>query len=305
MPLAGPPLLETLSSDLDALAGEVVEHDDVRTRLDGLVGLGLALDLDLDLEREPPRALGGGDSVPDAAPAPDVVVLEHDHGAQVHAVAVGPADQHAVLLDEAEPGRGLARARQLAAVTRRPQVDEEAPRHAGDAAAAREDVEGDALAQQDAPRGARDGGDLHLDAAPFLVALDVLALAGVPLDGAARLGKDLVEEGHAGQDAARLAPEGGGARGVADDEAAVVEGRRVLGQPGGDLRLPGRRQEVLQRAVVQRHVPHLGWWNGWWCSRCLGCDLVVDPWFMQDSHTASCKSSVCAVALQMSGDDRN
>lgn len=259
MPLAGPALLEALGSNLDALAREVVEHDDVRAGLDGLVGLGLALDLDLDLEREAAGALGRGDGVPDAAAAPDVVVLEHDHGAQVHAVAVRAADHHAVLLDQAEPGGGLARAGELAAEAGRAQVDEETPRHAGDAAAAGEDVEGDALAQQDAPRGAGDGGDLHLDAAAVLVALDVLALAGVPLDGAPGLGEDLVEEGHAGQDAARLAPEGGGARGVADDEAAVVEGGRVLGQPGGDLGLPVRRQEVLQRAMVQRHVPHLDW----------------------------------------------
>lgn len=250
VPLASPALLQALGGDLDALAGEVVEHDDVSAGLDSLVGLGLALDLDLDLEREPAGALCGGDGVPDAAPAPDVVVLEHDHGAQVHAVAVGAADQHAVLLDQAEPGRGLARAGQRAAVARRPQVDEETPSHAGDAAAAREDVEGDALAQKDSPSGPGDGGDLHLDAAAALVALDVLALAGVPLDGAAGLGKDLGEEGHTGQDAARLAPEGGGARRVADDEAAVVEGGRVLGQPGGDLGLPVRRQEVLQRAMV-------------------------------------------------------
>lgn len=259
MPLAGPALLEAPGGDLDALAGEVVEHNDVSSGIDGLVGLCLTLDLDLDFERKPPRALGGGNGVPDAAAAPDVVILEHDHGAEVHPMAVCAADQHAVLLDEAEAGRGLARAGELATVAGGPQVDEEPPRHAGDAAAAGEDVEGDTLAQQDAPRGAGDGGDLHLDAAAVLVALDVAALAGVPLDGAAGLGKDLVEEGHAGQDSARLAPEGGGAGRVADDEAAVVERGRVLGQPGGDLRLPGRRQEVLQRAVVQRHVPHRDW----------------------------------------------
>lgn len=289
MPLTGPALLQVLGGDLDALAGEVIEHDDVCARLDGLVGLGLTLDLDLDLEREAAGALCGGDGVLDAAPAPDVVVLEHDHGAQVHAVAVCAADQHAVLLDQAEPGRGLARAGQGAAVSGRPQVDDEATGLAGDAAAAREDVEGDALAEQDAPGGTRDGGDLHLDAAAVLVALNVLALAGVPLDGAACLGKDLVEEGHAGQDAAGLAPEGGGAGRIADDEAAVVEGGRVLGQPGGDLGLPVRRQEVLERAVVQRHVPHRGCLGVAWLWTLGSCKVVV---------TASSKSKVDAGWLQ-------
>ena len=37
--------------------------------------------------------------------APDVVVLEHDHRAEVVAVRVDAADQHAVLLDEAEAWR--------------------------------------------------------------------------------------------------------------------------------------------------------------------------------------------------------
>lgn len=250
MPLALPPLLQALCRDLDALAREVVQHDDVGASLDGLVGLLLALHLDLDLEREAAHALGGGHGVPDAPPAPDVVVLEHDHGAQVHAVAVGAADEHAVLLDQPEAGRRLPGAGEVAAEAGAPQVDQEAAAHARDAAAPREDVERHALAQQDAAGRARDGGDGHLDAARVLVPLDVAALPGVPLDGAAALGKDLVEEGHARQDARGLAPEGGGARGVADHEAAVVERGRVLGQPAGDLGLPGRREEVLQGAVV-------------------------------------------------------
>lgn len=186
-------------------------------------------------------------------------------------MSVRPANKQAVLLHQPEPGRGLPGAGQLAPEPRAPQVEQEAPAHAGDAAAAGEDVEGDALAEQDAAGGAGDGGHGHLDAAGVAAALDVAALPGVPLDGAAALGKDLVEEGHARQDPRGLAPEGGGARGVADHEAAVVEGGRVLGQPAGDLGLPGGREEVLQGAVVEGLVPHFvlgrevcGIWDAMW-----------------------------------------
>lgn len=274
MPLASPPFLQVLGCDLDALSGEVVQHNDVRTSPDGLVRLRLALHLDFHLQAEAADGLGGGDGVGDAPAAPHVVVLQHDHGRQVHPVAVRPTDQHAVLLDQAEPRGRLARARQLALVPRRAQVDEEPAGHGGDAAAPGEDVEGDALAEQDAARGAGHGRDLGLEAAGR-GPLDVAALGGVPLDGAAALREDLVEEGHAGQDACGLGPEGGGARDVADDEAAVVEGGGVFGQPGGDLGLPRGGQEVLQGAVVQGHWKHSFFFLGLLCFPSVSGMLVA------------------------------
>jgi hypothetical protein len=41
---------------------------------------------------------------------PDMVILEHDHTAQIVSMRVHAADHHAVLLHEPEPGRGFARA---------------------------------------------------------------------------------------------------------------------------------------------------------------------------------------------------
>ncbi len=162
-------------------------------------------------------------------------------------MGVGAADQHAVLLHQAEARGRLAGAGQGALVAGAAQVDQQPAAHARDAGAAGENVEGNALALENAPGGPAHGRQGRLAAA---VALDVGALADVPLDGASALGEDLVEEGHAGQDARRLAPEGCRARVVADHEAAHIKGGSVLGQPGRDLRLPRDGEEVLQRAVV-------------------------------------------------------
>lgn len=165
---------------------------------------------------------------------------------------VGAADEHAVLFDEAEPGGRLARAGEDARVARVADQRDELAAARGDAGAPREGVERHALAQQDAPHGALDGRDLHL-AAVTAGGVDLGALVGVPLDGAAALDKDLVEEGAAGDDAGGFAPEGGGAVALADDEAGVVEGGCVLGEPGGDDGLPRGGEEVGEGAWRSGH----------------------------------------------------
>jgi hypothetical protein len=54
------------------------------------------------------------------------------------------------------------------------------------------------------------------------------SLFSMPLDGAAALRKDLVEEGSAGDDAAGFTPEGSDTGTVTDNEAGVIERRRIL-----------------------------------------------------------------------------
>lgn len=249
MSLALPSLLQTPCRNLDAVASEVVQHDNISTRLDGLVGLGLALYLDLDLNTEAADRLGGLDGVGDAAAAPYMVVLEHDHRAQIHAVGVGAAYQHAVFLDEAEPGRGLARAGENSRVSRSADAPDEVAAGAGDTGTAGERVEGDALAEEDAADRSADRGNAHLAAVCGQVELG--ALLGVPLDGAAALREDLVEEGSAGDDACGFAPERSDAGALADDKAGVVHGGRVFCEPGGDGGLPRGREEVGQKALVR------------------------------------------------------
>ena len=78
--------------------------------------------------------------------------------------------------------------------------------------------------------------------------LERLFASPVPLDGAAALGKDLVEEGSAGDDARRLAPERGHAIPLADDEPGVVHRRGVFGEPASDGRLPRGGEEVGEAA---------------------------------------------------------
>lgn len=249
MSLALPSLLQTPRRNLDAVASEVVKHDNIGTRFDGLVGLGLALYLDLDLNTEAGDRLGGLDGVGDTAAAPYMVVLEHNHGAQVHAVGVGAADQHAVLLNEAETGSRLARAGENSLVSRSADAPDEVAAAAGDTGTAGKGVESDALAEEDAADGSADRGNAHLAAVCGQVKLG--ALLCVPLDGAAALGEDLVEEGSAGDDARGFAPEGSDAGGLADDEAGVVHGRRVFGEPAGDGGFPRGGEEGGQAALVR------------------------------------------------------
>lgn len=247
MLLARPALLETTRRRAHAIPRKVIQHHHVRARRNRLVRLCLALHFDLNLDREASGRARGHHRLRDAAARPHVVVLEHHHRAQVHAVPVRAARQHAVLFHQPEPGRRLARARQDALVPRGAHLAHQIAAARRDAGAARQRVERHALAEQDEADGPGHGGDFDLG----LLGGDGedVALGGVPLDGAAQLGKDFVEKGTAGNDAAGFTPERGGALTLADDEAAVVAGRRVFGEPGRDLRLPARRQQVAERAL--------------------------------------------------------
>lgn len=72
---------------------------------------------------------------------------------------VHAADQHAVLFDEAEARGCFARAREDAGVARGAHELQHVPRLCGDAGAAGEGVEGDALAEEELACGAAHGGD--------------------------------------------------------------------------------------------------------------------------------------------------
>lgn len=252
--LASPPFLQAASSDPDALTSEVVQHNNVGTGSNRLISFLLTLHLNLDLEAEATGRLGRLDSVSNAAAAPHVVVLEHGHGAEIHAVGVGSSDEHAVLLDKTESGRGLPSTRHDPRVPGTPQVHQQVPALRSHAGAAGQDVEGHTLALEQAA-----GGTGHRRQRPLsAVGLDVAALGCVPLDSAAALLEHLVEKGHAGQDSLRLPPESGSARRVADNETADVERRSVLSKPGCYLGLPRNGEDVLEGAVVESHVNHDG-----------------------------------------------
>lgn len=249
MPLPLPTLLQALRSDLDAIAGEVVEHDDVGACLNGLVGLGFTLHLDLDLHAEAGDRLGSLDGVGDATPAPDVVVLEHDHGAEVHAMRIGASNQHSVFLDEAEPGSRLSRTCDDTLVSGLAGDRHQPLTPRSDTGASRKCVQSNALAEENTADGSLDSGDTMLTGAQ----VDGRGLVGMPLDGAAALGKDLVEEGPAGNDASRFTPECRNAGLVPDNEAGIVERGGILGEPGSDGSLPRGREEVCEVSLRLGH----------------------------------------------------
>lgn len=85
----------------------VVQHHNVRSRFYRFLRLLLVSHFHIDPDGEPTHRLGRLDRLGDASFAPDMIVLEHHHRRQVVPVRVDPADEHAILFDEAEPGRGF------------------------------------------------------------------------------------------------------------------------------------------------------------------------------------------------------
>lgn len=258
MPLPLPTLLQTLRSNLDAIAGKVVKHNDVGACLNSLVGLGLALHLNLDLHAETCDRLGSLDGIGDAAPAPDVVVLEHYHGAEVHAMRISTSNQHAVFLNETEPGGCLSRACDNTLVSGLAGDRHQPLTLRSDTGASRKCVQSNALAEEDTADGSLYSGDTMLAVAQ----VDGRGLVGMPLDGAAALSKDLVEEGSAGNDTSRFTPEGRDAGLVSDNEAGIVERGGILGEPGSDGSLPRGREEICEVSLRLGHFRGGNWGDG-------------------------------------------
>lgn len=62
--------------------------------------------------------------------------------------------------------------------------------------------------------------------------------------------KDLVKEGHAGEETGSLGPQDGCLAILADDKAAPVEGRRIFCEPARDALCPTGWQQVRILAVL-------------------------------------------------------
>ena len=95
---------------------EIVQHDDIGRRAlvdQGQYGVQLIqpIDLDLDLHQMRGESLGPPHRLGDAAADGDVVVLDQDGVIQTEAVVDPAAAGHGVLLQRAQPRRGLARIR--------------------------------------------------------------------------------------------------------------------------------------------------------------------------------------------------
>lgn len=177
--LPSPLLLQLTSSLTHPLRREVVQHDHIRTSPNRRISLLDTPTLDLDLGGESTRRLRrlhrtrnrssnrlDGRGILDTTirrsavirTSPDMVILQHCHGAQVVAVRVRTTNEDTVFLNDTEAGCGLA----CSCEGPLPPVGAERCNHRGalasDAGAAGEDVQGDALAEEDLADGAADGG---------------------------------------------------------------------------------------------------------------------------------------------------
>ncbi|KAI6748594.1 hypothetical protein HG530_015367 [Fusarium avenaceum] len=189
-----------------------------------------------------PASMASLDSVGDTAPTPDVVVLEHDHGAEIHPVSVRAANQHAVLFNQAKTRRRLSRPCNH---TRIPSIarNRHKPLTLGsDTRASCQGVQRNALTEENTTHRPLDRCDPMLPVAQ----INSVSLVGVPLDGAAALRKDLVEEGSAGNDTCGLTPECSDAGTITDDETGVVKRGCVFSKPSSYRSFPRGREEVCE-----------------------------------------------------------
>eukprot|EP00962_Isochrysis_galbana_P011447 scaffold3207_cov112-Isochrysis_galbana.AAC.5 len=182
-----------------------------------------------------------------------MIVLEHHHVREVHAVRVGPAHEQRVLLDEAEARGGLTGAGHLAmplVLSRHRHRRVRGRRHAR---RARQDVECRPLGDEDAAGGPRHARDWLLGLG--LLRGDVVPLGLQPLDLAARLVEHMRRKRHTRQHALRLAQQHRVVLQLAHHKAANVPLGHVLSEPAGDLLLPGRRQDRRKRGARLRLWP--------------------------------------------------
>ena len=212
------------------LARHVVQHHPAHgARVDGVVfeqrddlphlvhGPGLHLDLDAVHALLLEERVAVGDSLVDAAGRRDVVILDHDHVEESHAVVLAAADEHRPLVGESEPRDGLARLEHV----RGGRGVGHGLGEGRDAAHALHEVEEDAL-------GAEDGVSLARHLAEEFPFGDDVAVDLGPRDGHLRIdrGEDLVAQRLAREHAVGLRQERRGAHGSLGDPKTRGVGRR-------------------------------------------------------------------------------
>lgn len=120
--LRRPRVLQQLRCLAHLSRGEIIKHDDIRTSIDGGIRFLDVAALDFDFHGEAScgarrgdgrgdglgycRGRDGGRRLAFIVAGPDMVVLEHGHGAEVVAMRVRAADKNAILLHEPE-ARGV------------------------------------------------------------------------------------------------------------------------------------------------------------------------------------------------------
>ena len=190
------PVLDAGGHLCNVLGVKVVEHDHLGAgsrRLDRLLERP---HLDLDLERKTANAARALHRLGDGPRAPHVVVLEHDHRRQIHAVRVNAANQHRVLFNEAEAGRRLARAGNSAVPAVALLRISKGAGARRDPARASKEIQRDALALEDSPR-------LALNLCYNADGLKPRAFVNKPRHSAVKLAKDLIHERAPAQHALR------------------------------------------------------------------------------------------------------
>mmetsp|Transcript_16354 Transcript_16354/g.35576 ORF Transcript_16354/g.35576 Transcript_16354/m.35576 type:complete len:325 (+) Transcript_16354:48-1022(+) len=254
-------LLERLGVLLQSLRREVVQHHHVgpcpcrHQRL--LEGLTLHLYFLTEPADAPRLPYGRLDR---SAAAPNVIVLQHDHLAQVQPVGGGTAHQESVLFDEAESRRRLSCARHLPVPAIRFGDVHAFFGQAGDAAAPRHRVEGRSLPPEEVGHRARDRGQFDLFVLPNV---EQFSLDGVVLPLYIALPTHLehrFEEGYASQDARALHPQFCRLDGGSNDVPADIEvrGDVILEPPGHDGAELGRGEEGGMGGVGYRFLAFVG-----------------------------------------------
>mmetsp|Transcript_40952 Transcript_40952/g.103166 ORF Transcript_40952/g.103166 Transcript_40952/m.103166 type:complete len:206 (-) Transcript_40952:310-927(-) len=88
---------------------KVVQHHYAGTGVHRLHGIIIVATLHLDLHREATHLLGRFHCAANRSGRSNVVVLDHHHAAEIHAMGIHAANHHGILLHQAEEWCGFAR----------------------------------------------------------------------------------------------------------------------------------------------------------------------------------------------------
>ena len=244
--------------ELDGLphlfGAHVVEQDPGRAAVERLAHLRQRLRL--DLYRQPvDAALESRQGRSDAAGDAEVILLHEDAVVEAGAMVPAAAAADGVLLERAEPGRGLARVEDGRP---RPlgQLDEAAG-EGGDTAEPADEVERDALAAEDRARGPLDQGEYRRHVGHRRALLEFRPDVYRGVEG--------VEDGGADRNPAD------DARLLEQQLRAAVRIRRHERERGrvarADVLAQGRADHALDLLLRQLHRSSTGSWPGW-TTRC-------------------------------------
>jgi hypothetical protein len=178
---------------------------------------------------------------------PNMIVLEHDHLAEIQSVSGSSSHQEAIFFHHTKARCRFARPCHVSLPSQGPGASDCDVRERRDAAAPTESIQGRAFALQESVDRTRNDSETNGVVARRVLQVIALLVVVAPPDGASQFIKDGLAEGLARENAGALEKQFGFLDGIANDQAANVETGHVVVEPGADRGLDLRLgQEVMK-----------------------------------------------------------